>query len=336
MSASCFIYVPSLLAFFLPILLLTSSCSTDFDPKIDESPLMVLNALIHNDSIISAQVSRSWIANQRDNMDNTYDMILPDAEAEYSVNDSEWLPMVYDPESHLYVTERVACEGDRVSMRARSRYGVAEGSTRVPFAVPIDKVEYSVESSVDTNSFFYTGNDYEYYHCLKITIRYRLTFTDRPGDDFYLISGDPYLDDPIISENETAIDAVINKYHYCSFFSDCSIRNKSYTLSLFSDYWCMPDGEGGYYLPYTIIHHDLKDTIRLIAMSSDYYYYVLSLFKKYSGMQGILDNFGLANPLSVFSNVSSGAGIIAAGSVTSYSLDVTPIILDVLSRYNNH
>lgn len=335
MPASCFKYVPSLLTFILPLSFLISSCTTDFEPEINEDPLVVLNALVHSDSIISAQVSRSWITGSRENENDLSKVILPDAVTEYAVNDGEWLPMVYDPESQKYVADRVAREGDRVSMRTRSRYGVAEGSTRVPFAVPIDKVEYSVETSIDTNSFIYIDNNsYDYFHYLKVTIRYRLTFTDRPGDDFYLVAGNPYLDDPIISENETAMDGVLNKYHYCSFFSDSSIKNKSYTLTLFSDYFCVPDGEGGYYLPYEITHHNMKENIRLIAMSSDYYYYILSLFKKYSGIEGILDNFGLAEPRSVFSNVSSGAGVVAAGSVTAYSLDVRPILIDAITNFN--
>ena len=76
-------------------------------------------------------------------------------------------------------------------------------------------------------------------------VRYKIVFTDpADGDTYYLVNGnygsDSFgsweVDDPIISENESNIDGVFNKYHYATFFSDNTIKGQTYTLSLYTEH----------------------------------------------------------------------------------------------------
>lgn len=314
--------------FFLSTLLvmfMLSSCTTGFEPEIDESPVTVLNVLVANDSVISASVTRSWVFNTSV---TSAQVALPDARVEYSLNDSRWIPMKYDESRLRYFADQVAVEGDRVHIRASSRFGEAEGWAEVPRVVPIERVEYTVESRVDNESIIVSPGDNSISHPVEVIIRYRVSFTD-PADteNYYLLGleGDRFdVDDPIISDNESSMDALINQYHYCWFFTDAGIEGKTYTLSLYSTHHV-----SGYYYPW-----NTTDTIKLISISRDYYLYLLSLQKKYSGFNGILEDMGVADPRIIFSNVNPGTGIVASQSLSLYQHDLHHIfdkIMDEMS-----
>lgn len=325
-SVSLFTLLTSLLI-ALPISLLLPSCTTDFDPKLDDTPIPVINALAERDSLLVAMVSRSWLFNT---LNDPAKATLPDANVQYRVDGGQWLPMTFNEETARYECDHRCMAGESVEIKADTRFGEAEGSANVPTAVPIDKVEYTVETRIDQNSFS-MGYNGEISHPLEMTLRFKVTFTDPAGENYYLVAGSGYVDDPIIGENESAMDGVLNKYHYCSFFTDRTISLQTYTLSLFESFYLWPTGDGGYGRPWST-----KSTIKLINLSKDYYLYILSLFKKYTGFQGILEDFGVAEPRSVFSNVSTGAGIIASDAVSLYELDVLPIFEKELEKMGSH
>ncbi|MDE7496855.1 MAG: DUF4249 domain-containing protein, partial [Muribaculaceae bacterium] len=54
------------------------------------------------------------------------------------------------------------------------------------------------------------------------------------------------------------------------------------------------------------------DSLALFTISRDYYLYRLSLSKTYNGVQGRLEELGMAAPRNVFCNVSPGKGIVAS------------------------
>lgn len=291
-------------------LLCFSSCSEEFEPEIDEPDVLVINVLAQPDSLVWASVSHSWVFNDSNNWQS---VIVGDAIAECSVNDGEWLPMTFDEEKERYIASYRPVSGDRIRVRAHSdKYGDAEGMTEIPVAVPIDSWSYTIECHVDNNSFIIDGEG-TYYHPMMARVRYKIVFTDpADGDTYYLVNGnygsDSFgsweLDDPIISENESNIDGVFNKYHYATFFSDNTIKGQTYTLSLYTEHTI--NSYGVDYGRYT------TDSLALFTISRDYYLYLLSLSKKYNGLQGSLEEFGMADPRNVFCNVSPGKGIVAS------------------------
>ncbi len=69
--------------------------------------------------------------------------------------------------------------------------------------------------------------------------------------------------------------------------------------------------------------------ISLGSISADYYKYMLSMWKVNSGFEGELGNNGLADPIFIYSNVSTGAGIVAARSVSKYTVDLSDYVRDL-------
>lgn len=56
---------------------------------------------------------------------------------------------------------------------------------------------------------------------------------------------------------------------------------------------------------------------------------MLSMWKVNSGFEGELGNNGLADPIFIYSNVSTGAGIVAARSVSKYTVDLSDYVRDL-------
>lgn len=321
------------------------SCTTEFDPEINEQPMTVLNVLAQNDSIITAQVSRSWIFNKSDEFVKTgvYDspdyFVLPqdvairDAKVECSVNNGEWVQMTYNPETYNYISDMKAKEGDRIRVRAFSSYGKAEGYTEIPRLIHIEKVEHNIRAFVDSQSMMFNP-DGTITHPVAFDVHYYVTFTDPDWEDrYYMVAGDGYVDDPIIGENESPMDAVLNKYHYCSFFSNATIKAQKYTLSLFTNHYYFPGLGFSGAIGLGKDPNTIMETIKLYSISKDYYLYVLSIFKKYTGLQGILENFGVADPRSVYSNITPpGIGIVAGSSLSDYSINIAPDLKKALEE----
>lgn len=303
-------------------LLMLVSCATDFEPEIEANPMTVLNVLASPDSTLTASVTRTWVFNQESGgsySDN--DLSLPDAEVHYSVDDGPWMPMRYNANKYRYESNYKVAEGDRIRVKAYSRkYGEAEGMTEVPKTVPIDSYSYTIRKEIAYDSWVYPA-DGEPYHPYKVVFRYEVTFTDpEPGENYYLVSSEGYCDDPILSETEGVLDGVFNKYHYNSFFTDSSISGQKYTLHVTFELY-----NYGFGFNWGSPQRNIN-TIRLCSISKDYYLYLLSLFKKYTGLQGNLENFGVAEPRSIYSNVYPGVGIVASSAPAEIQDDVTDVL----------
>ncbi len=305
------IIIPAITALALWI----GGCSSPFDPDIDDTPVAVLNVLAEPDSVLTASVTHSWAA-----VGYKPDVTVTDAEVTFTVNGGERHTMTFNKAISAYVSDYRVREGDLISVSAHTpAYGDAAGATVVPRAVPIDNLTYAVNTYVDYNTMVVSPGG-TITHPKRVDITYRITFTDPAGTtNYYMLGNEAECEDQILSENETPLDFIFSKYHDYAVFSDRSIEGRSYTLTCTTSY-----------LPYGLRPGRLVDTIRFYTLSDDLYFYLFSLYRKYNGFNGSLEDMGLADPKSIFTNVSPGIGIVAARSAVVMANDVTDIVLEGL------
>ena len=118
-----------------------------------------------------------------------------------------------------------------------------------------------------------------------------------------------YDAEPIFSEHLSTLDHIFDSDSWgFSIFSDKQINGGDYSLTL-----NLSDAQ------YIILNPEHIDslyhstvTVTLSSISSDYYDYIISLWEHDSGVHGQLGNAGFADPVFLHSNVSTGAGIVAA------------------------
>ena len=292
------LYIISILA----VALFQVSCSRDFDPGVDVQPIAVLNVLVENDSSVSASVTRTWKFGGA-----APDVIQRDADVHLLVNGEDMGQMEFDADNGKYNSSYIARQGDHISISAHTRnYGDAEGATFVPKVVPIDSFSCIATRILDPDSYYVDVNG-EIYRKDILHFQYKITFTD-PGDEenYYMISSSfEGESEPLFKEHNTPLDEVFLYSDEFNVFTDRSINGTTYTLNLSTKLW------GLYGYDYT---SQLVDTIKLYSISRDYYLYMLSIYRKYCGLNGELESFGMAHPKNVYSNVAPGVGIVAASS----------------------
>lgn len=281
--------------------LLQVSCSRDFDPGVDVQPIAVLNVLVENDSRVSASVTRTWKFGG-----SVPDVIQSDADVHLVVNGDDKGLMEFDADEGKYKSSYIARQGDRITVSAHTRnYGDAEGTTMVPEIVPIDSFSCNAMRVLDQDSYYVDVNGVVSRRDI-LQFHYKITFTD-PGDEenYYMISSSfQGQNEPLFKEHNTPLDEVFSYADEFNVFTDRSINGTTYTLNIYTNLY----GVYGNYSEY------LVDTIKLYSISREYYLYLLSIYRKYCGLNSELESIGLAHPKNVFSNVAPGVGIVASSS----------------------
>lgn len=300
-------YLLKVLPLALPLI---SACTSICHPEMEGDEVLAVNVLAEADSLVSASVSHSWYFASRPK-----DPSVSDADVTVSVNGEMRGKMTYDSASRRYLSDVRVKEGDKVEVSAMSAgYGSAKGSSVVPVKVKIDSwsMEYFLEKD---NNTIIVNPDGSFHHPTAIRYDYYITFTD-PADEenYYLLQVDGESVDPIFGENDSPLDAVFATNDEFMVFSDRSIAGKEYTLT------CRLSSYGALWDTKMFFHR-----IGFYSISRDYYLYLLSIHKKYDGLNGTLEELGLAEPRSVYTNVSSGAGIVGAQSVDVIFNDVSEI-----------
>lgn len=303
--------------FIIPVLALiaslTGACTSDYSPSFEEKPVLVINVIASPGEPIEASVTHSWPVGElvKGNVD------LPDAEVQLVVNDGAPIRMTYDAASARFRSDRVARAADRICVSAsHPDYGSASGATTVPRPVVISDWKCTHRVETDYNGYIYES-DGTWGHPRMVRFVYSVTFSDPVDEEnYYLVSSDLDCDDPIIDENNTPLEAIFIKSKDFYVFSDRQINGKTYTLTCSKTYT----------LHYILPGEDFINRISVYSISKEYYLYLLSLYKKYETISGALEEIGLAEPRSVYSNVSSGAGVVAAQAPTTIINDVAEIM----------
>ncbi len=304
-----------------------TGCYSDFEPENDVNPVLVLNSIATNDSIVTAQISHTWL--------HTNPEPIPTAEianVELTVNDSQKEKMIFDEQTKMFVSSYKAKSGDKIRVSANSlKYGEATGEVEVPNPVYIDTITTSTRVYTDHNSIIVGEHNWDYQNMIEV--KFSIHFTDRADEvNYYMLEehmGDHYcpyktvvFDDPIFSEFQSVIDAMFFNEDSFTVFSDRSIQGKSYALSVKQDFLASRRG----------IETLNKITFKLRSISESYYKYLLSIYKKYSGMNGSLNDLGLGNDIIVYSNINPGVGIMAGSAETKYEFDIAKTLTEAMKE----
>ncbi|MDE6288897.1 MAG: DUF4249 domain-containing protein [Muribaculaceae bacterium] len=331
----------------LPAFLLTG-CFEEFQPEDDVAPVLCVNSLVTAGSPIYARVTHTWMYNDLE------------AERSHEVRDAVVRIFVNGQEVDKNYKAR---ERDHVRIVADSpTYGHAEGEVTVPVSVmPLDVKITPVERSVETSSedFLYVSLRFDLNVELTVpddasTANYfnfkRLGYCDVGwdydwgfdwGDDMSFVGPDAtqadlqlgsfqYQSEPIFGEHIGIFDSVMGADSWgFLFFSDRQFSGDKYTLHLkYTD--CR----------YTVVSANMQTeipdagfTFILSTVSESFYDWAIYSWQKSDGMLGDMSSIGLSEAFGGYSNVSSGAGIIAAQSSQSVTISLHDFIVSEFDKY---
>lgn len=295
-----------------------TGCFEYFTPEEDTKPVLCINSMITAGKPIEVSVSHSWLFNDRVAAENHQ---VQDAKVSVYANDiivgADYLPK----------------EGDRIRITAESAtYGKAEAEVEVPVSVPVESVDWTAEitDKLDLAGFRST-TDTKYY----MNLNAKMTIKDPAHtENFYLFSYYGFPDiygnvsegcrsvsffpgyfafgaEPILSEHIGVLDAISGKKAYLyGFFSDRQFSGNTYTLNLQFEY--MNVDIGSYFDSGDIA--DFGIILSLCTVSKSYYNWMCYEWTRDCGIIGELGDYGLGDPVCGYSNVSTGAGVVAAVS----------------------
>ena len=311
---------------------LLSGCYRDFEPDLYEEPVVCLSALLKVGEPVTVQVTHTWRYDQTPTtFVNADDVKIDNADVTLIVNGQEIEHLVYD-DAALYVGNYIVREGDSVTINVTSsNYGDATASVEVPVKVPIDNINNVVLSA---------NGDYVVNNRIEATIDFQMSFTDPATvqnyymadveNEFYGMAGNvfwmnlDYNREPLFSEIYTPMESMLGETNGYSMFTDRSISGQSYPLTLSTR------------LHYTVNTTDPdaepnKLTFHLLSISKSYYDYLLSVYQVADSFNGQLGNFGLSEQRYTYSNVSTGAGIVAACAIDTRVVNLTEIIANAVN-----
>ena len=313
-----------------------TGCFEYFTPEEDTKPVLCINSIITAGEPIEVSVSHSWLFNDRVGAENHQ---VHDAEVSVYANG-----IIVGPD---YLPE----EGDRIRITAESAvYGKAEAEVEVPVSVPVESVDWTAEitDKSDLDGFSPT-TDTKYYMSLnaKMTIKdpahtenfYLFSYSGFPEmygsvpEGYQSVSFFPgyfvFGAEPILSEHIGVLDAVSgnNAYLY-AFFSDRQFSGNTYTLNLQFEY--VNVDIGSYFdtgdMP------DFGLVLSLYTVSKSYYNWMCYEWNRDCGIIGELGDYGLGDPLWGYSNVSTGAGVVAACARSSCIISLRDFLLNEVEQ----
>ncbi len=305
-----------------------TGCYEDFNPNVETKPVLCLNSLITVGEPIYVEVTHTWIFNDKQSENNHQ---VSDAKVTVIVNgnvvDGDYLPE----------------QGDRIYIIAESQtYGTATAEVEVPYAGQIGLVKIK-----PTLTDIWKGQHYEMLADLTFDISVEMDVIDRQGySDYYKLdfskkspnSSDSklilsYLDvklEPIFKEHIDVLESIMvdDEDYDFMFFTDRQFADKTYTLHLnFTNNYFEISSR---YYDESLL--DCGITFYLSTISKSYYDWAVYKWNVTEGIIGDLAEVGLAESKWGYSNVSTGAGVIAARSTVQYYVSLKDFLKSELSR----
>ena len=315
---------------------LTASCSEEIDVDIEGTPVLCLNTIIEPGSPIDVSVTRTWLYT-----DTT-------AWKDHGVDDAE--VYIY-ANGELKEQDYLPKEGDEIRIKAQSRkYGDAEATVRVPERIHVTLDNLNLQ---EIQAFNTSSPEWPISLSVDFRLRAHIAVQDPPGKEtFYRFSSRalcpdiepeenpdlPWYDQDHIycSANGVDTDAEPIFGEHCGvweyavgdagssylFFTDRQFEGKQYTLNIYIDHidyifqWHEYDEEV----------FDAKIEFKVASISPSYYKYLLRDYRADDGMLEDLGNYGFGNPIWGYSNVSTGAGLVAARTVTTMEVPLRDFI----------
>lgn len=332
----------AILKYFFAILpaLLMTGCFEDFDPKIKAEPVLCINSLITAGEPISIEVSHSWVFNNPKGAD---DHKVDDASVDIFVNGSK------------VGVDYIVQEGDKIHIAAQSaQYGTATADVTVPYAAHIGNV--TITPKVKN---VYKGED-DYYGWLMdelvFDLHVKMEVIDKERIDNYYqfgynwynpavhdegdytltsypeaslsIGAFEYNAEPIFKEHVGVFESAMGNGDDIDFvfFTDRQFSEKSYPLNLnFSDIVFRVTAPS---FDEKLLNCGIN--LYITAVSHSYYNWAIYKWNTDDGVIGDMSDIGLAEPRYAYSNVSTGAGVVAARTRASYTVELSDFIRQTL------
>ena len=324
----------------LPLLL--TGCYEDFTPRIDTTPVLCLNSLITAGSHIEVKVSHTWLYTDEEGRKNHS---VPDAILKIYANDT------------LVDSDYIPKEGDRIRIHASSlKYGEAEAEVTIPFATRLTNTHYSTNiTSLHTQE---EGYDHRLTANMRFDVRISVDIDDPDDTDNFhrlsymsfvpskadyilnpgigtnfveLWSGNFNAIDPVFYEHVDTFEDVMNGSYSNLFFTDRLYRGEAKTLTFgFSENQFHINNWDG----------DPEDLecgwlITLYSISESYYNWLVYADQSSGIIFGDFGDFGMADPIWGYSNVSTGAGVVAAQSSTTVRINIKDYLKKTLASSLN-
>ena len=313
--------------------LLFSSCYETFTPDFKQKPVLCLNSLIKAGEPIDVKVTHTWIYSDTEKI------------KDHSVTDAQ---LTIYANGIIVGTDYLPREGDNIRIYAKSeKYGEAEAEVDIPYISKLQNVTCSIiplyqdhftegnhrmNLSLDFNLEIKMeiSDDVESENFYRISfkdfdINYPLIKGEDPGnesfDESYVLFLGGFLDyeaEPLFYENIEELENIYGGAEGSSFFTDKNFSGSCYNLNLhFSP--CRYVVESEEWNPELL---DCGKEITLHSVSKSYYdlnYY--DFYIEY-GVLGNLSYLGYVDPIWGYSNVSTGAGVVAAESSFQYKVNL--------------
>lgn len=331
----------------LPAVLLgLTGCYTEFEPDIDSPSVLCLNSMITAGEPVAVSVTHTW--RYSSGYGDVYDdMAVPDASVSLFVNGAHVGDMTYVTGDRKFHSSYTPAPGDTVELRANAPvYGAAEAMVVVPVPTPVDSVEWAASAY----GFWYDEYGQDGFSAqFSVTLDMKTFITDASGSDNYFKINwstytpvlDEYFDryvypqvrfwlgdfdyeaEPLFSEHVGVMESVLGSDSYgFTAFSDRQFSGRTYPLRLrfatgsysvtaprFDDALC-----------------DVKVELKLESISQGYYNWLIYDWQDSDGIIGSLGDVGFAEGLVGYSNVSTGAGVVAARATSSYVISLGEFI----------
>lgn len=328
----------------LGLMLLLAACEKDieFNGEVTD-PLMVVNAIIPQDSLLEVKITKSRFFMQ---YEDTFETVK-DATVELYVN-GEFSESMLHAGNGRYISHYKLIEGDRIHLVSRApNLKTTTADMQVVPPVTVVKLDTSLVIHAQNPILGFRFDDYENiitdtigwtYWC---TVNCKLTFSDPPNsENFYRLAilNKYYIDsvnyntnyewfektDVVFGENNQAANDMIDEGNYNTYgtFTDDLFDGKKYRLTFSfdatfrhykngtppSDY--IPSGGGFYTAKPNELYIDIQH------LSKSYYLYLVTS-SKYNN-----DDL-FAEPVQIHSNVNGGIGILGNYSHNLIQLNST-------------
>ena len=340
---------PSLYALLLivPSSLLLAGCYEEFDPQIDQDPVLCVNSTITAGQPVEVRVTQTWYYSTQYTGNFDRDITVRDAVVELYADGELMETLKYSDEGGrlTYRGKYQPQPGQTIAIEARSKkFGDARGEVTVPEIPVVGRMTYDATSTassiteVDDKYIGFKGDVFSLDFALDMTVPidggegtdyYSISMTGRGGSDngwpdSFSLWGFRYDAEPLFSEHISVIESVFGaEPEEYAFFTSRSFAGRTYPLRLFFN--------NGSYRAYILPDTDATERgctvgVSVAAVSKSYYNHVLYSWKIDNGIAGMLGDVGYAEEMPGYSNVSTRAGVISARTVVSQEVDLSGFI----------
>lgn len=307
---------------------LLASCEEVFTPDMPHVPVLCVNSLVTAGQPVEAKISKS--------------RLYTDAPEKSEVRDAD--VRIY-ANGELQLDSYLPKEGDNIRIVAVSpAVGRGEADVLIPASIPAPVADWE---AYDVSCWQSDISGVSVVFKLRVDLRiedpdgenyYKFSFSsfaqsdeDTDDDDLeasgnygFSIGSLDYDMEPIFSEHISIFESIMGgDAEGFSFFSDRQFAGKSYTLHLqFDNCWFRyPKGE----IP------DCKVNLIVSSVSPSYYNWANYTWQRDRGTLSEFSDYGFGDPIWGYSNVSTGAGVVAAQSKSVCSIDLSDFMRQTIA-----